>query len=183
LSSKAAIWRFALPAVAFVAVAVLFAVSLRRDKETLPSPFIGKPAPGFSLPSLQDDSKTVATADYAGKPYVLNVWGTWCPGCRHEHGTLLEIARRGEVPLVGLNWRDDKAAALQWLEQLGDPYVATANDGEGRTAIDWGVYGAPETFLVSGDGIVLHKHVAPLTMEIWEREFVPLLRQAGAKHE
>jgi len=183
LSSKSAIWRFVLPAIVFAGIATLFAVSLRRDKETLPSPFIGKPAPGFSLPSLQDDSKTVSTADYAGKPYVVNVWGSWCIGCRHEHETLLQISKRGELPIVGLNWRDDRADAIRWLQQLGDPYVATANDSEGRTAIDWGVYGAPETFLIDANGIVLHKHVAPLTMEIWEREFVPLIHGAGARHE
>ena len=183
MSSKTAIWRFALPGLVFAGIATLFAVSLNRDKETLPSPFIGKPAPGFSLPSLQDGSKTVSTAQFAGKPYVVNVWGSWCVGCRQEHGTLLDIAKRGEVPLVGINWRDSRADALRWLEQLGDPYVATADDSEGRTAIDWGVYGAPETFLIDANGIVLHKHVAPLTMDIWEREFVPLLGRAGATHE
>lgn len=153
---------------------------LWRDKETLPSPLIGKPAPIFELTRLEDPSKTFSNRELDGQAYVLNIWGTWCPGCRHEHGALLEIARRGEVPIVGLNWNDDRAQALSWLQQLGNPYAVTAFDGEGRIAIDWGAYGAPETFLVGADGKVLKKHTAPITVQVWEEEFVPLLPQAKA---
>jgi cytochrome c biogenesis protein CcmG/thiol:disulfide interchange protein DsbE len=151
---------------------------LGRDKQTLPSPLIGKPAPIFELQRLEDTTQTFSNREYAGKPYVLNVWGSWCVGCRQEHAALMEIARRGEVPIIGLNWNDDRDQALRWLEQLGDPYVANAFDGEGRVAIDWGVYGAPETFLVGADGTILKKHIAPITLQIWEQEFVPLLAQA-----
>lgn len=174
-------WRYLLPIGLFVALIGFFSVSLNRDKETLPSPLLGKPAPAFTLPSLDDPSRQVAGSDFAGKPYVLNVWGTWCVGCRQEHETLLAIAQRGEVPIVGLNWKDDRAQAQQWLQDLGNPYSVIASDDEGRVAIDWGVYGAPETFLVDAQGRVIYKHIAPLTMEIWEREFVPLLTQAGAQ--
>jgi cytochrome c biogenesis protein CcmG/thiol:disulfide interchange protein DsbE len=158
---------------------------LGRDKQTLPSPLIGKTAPVFELPRLEEPSQTFSNREFAGKPYVLNVWGTWCVGCRQEHGALLEIARRAEVPIIGLNWNDDRDQALRWLQQLGDPYVVNAYDGEGRIAIDWGVYGAPETFLVDARGIVIHKHVAPITLQIWEQDFLPLLqaqlpRQEGA---
>jgi cytochrome c biogenesis protein CcmG/thiol:disulfide interchange protein DsbE len=152
---------------------------LGRDKQTLPSPLIGKPAPVFELTTVEDESKMFSNRALAGKPYVLNVWGTWCGGCRQEHGALLEIARRGEVPLIGLNWNDNREQALQWLQQLGNPYAANPFDGEGRVAIDWGVYGAPETFLVGADGKVLKKHIAPITVEIWEQEFVPLLAKAA----
>ena len=152
---------------------------LGRDKQTLPSPLIGKPAPQFELPRLDDPTRTFSNRELAGKPYVLNVWGTWCVGCRQEHGALMEIARRGEIPMVGLNWNDDREQALQWLQQLGDPYVVNAFDGEGRVAIDWGVYGAPETFLVGANGKVLKKHIAPISVAIWEQEFVPLLKQAA----
>lgn len=151
---------------------------LGRDKETLPSPFIGKPAPVFELTRLDDPSRTFSNRELAGKPYVLNVWGTWCPGCRLEHGVLMQIAKRGEVPIVGLDWNDDREQALLWLQQLGDPYVLNAFDGEGRVAIDWGVYGAPETFLVGADGTVIKKHTGPITMEVWEQEFLPLLQKA-----
>ncbi|HMN43995.1 MAG TPA: DsbE family thiol:disulfide interchange protein [Povalibacter sp.] len=169
-------WRYLIPVGLLAALLAFFFVGLGRDKETLPSPLIGKPAPQFSLPSVGGSSPTVSTSDFAGRPYVLNVWATWCVGCRQEHEALLEIASRGEVPIVGLNWKDDMQLALQWLQQLGNPYVATAFDEEGRVAIDWGVYGAPETFLVDASGKVIHKHVAPMTVEIWEREFLPLLK-------
>ena len=152
---------------------------LGRDKQTLPSPLIGKAAPVFELPQLEDPSKTFSNRELAGKPYVLNIWGSWCIGCRQEHGALMEIARRGEVPIIGLDWNDDRDQALQWLRQLGNPYSANAFDGEGRVAIDWGAYGAPETFLVDAKGTVVKKQTGPITMEIWEQEFVPLLQKAA----
>lgn len=174
-------WRFLIPIGLFAGLLAFFFVSLDRDKETLPSPLIGKPAPSFELPNLADPTRKVANREFAGKPYVLNVWGTWCVGCRQEHQTLLEIARRAQVPIVGLNWKDDGVAAQRWLQDLGNPYSVVAADEEGRAAIDWGVYGAPETFLVDARGTVIHKHIAPLTLEIWERDFVPLLVKAGAR--
>ncbi len=169
-------WRYLIPVGLLTALVVFFFVGLGRDKETLPSPLIGKPAPQFSLPSVGGSAPIVSSSDFAGRPYVLNVWATWCIGCREEHEALLEIASRGEVPIVGLNWKDEMPLAQQWLQQLGNPYVATAFDEEGRVAIDWGVYGAPETFLVDASGKVIHKHVAPMTLQIWEREFLPLLK-------
>ena len=169
--------RYLIPVGLLLALVAFFYVGLGRDKQTLPSPLIGKPAPEFSLPRVGDTTQSVSSRDYAGQPYVLNVWATWCVGCRQEHDALLEIASRGEVPIVGLNWKDDMQLAQQWLRELGNPYVATAFDEEGRVAIDWGVYGAPETFLIDAKGNVIHKHVAPLTVEIWERDFAPLIRQ------
>jgi cytochrome c biogenesis protein CcmG/thiol:disulfide interchange protein DsbE len=111
---------------------------------------------------------------------VLNVWGTWCGGCREEHDTLLDIARQKVVPIVGLNWKDDNTAAQQWLQKLGNPYAVVAEDRDGRAAIDWGVYGAPETFLIGPDGVVLYKHIAPMTMEVWNTEFMPRIEAARA---
>jgi cytochrome c biogenesis protein CcmG/thiol:disulfide interchange protein DsbE len=106
---------------------------------------------------------------------VLNVWGTWCAGCRDEHETLLAISRQNAVPLVGLNWRDESEAAKSWLVQLGNPYSVVAVDSAGRTAIDFGVYGAPETFLIDAGGIVQYRHVGPMTADVWEREFLARL--------
>lgn len=169
--------RYLIPVGLLAALVAFFFVGLGRDKETLPSPLLGKPAPEFSLPRLDDPAQVVSNKDFAGQPYVLNVWATWCVGCRQEHDALLTIASRGEIPIVGLNWKDERDLAQQWLRELGNPYVVTAFDQEGRVAIDWGVYGAPETFLVDARGNVVHKHVAPLTVDIWEREFVPLLKQ------
>lgn len=172
-------WRYLIPVGLFGALVAFFFVGLGRDKETLPSPLIGKPAPVFELPTLEDPAQKVGNAAFAGKPYVLNIWGSWCVGCRHEHETLMQISRQGEVPIIGLNWKDDRQSALQWLRQLGNPYVENAYDGEGRVAIDWGAYGAPETFLIDAEGTVIYKHIAPLTMDIWEREFLPKLRRNG----
>jgi cytochrome c biogenesis protein CcmG/thiol:disulfide interchange protein DsbE len=172
-------WRFLLPALAFTILIGFFVVGLQRDPGAIPSPFIGKPAPAFSLESLGDPTWKVGTADFAGRPWVLNVWATWCVGCREEHAALLSIARENRVPIMGLNWRDDRALALGWLERLGNPYISVAYDPEGGTAIDWGVYGAPETFLIDAEGRVIKKHIGPLTVETWQREFLPLLPSTG----
>ncbi len=167
--------RFLLPAAAFLVLAVFLYIGLFQDPGRIESPLIGKPAPAFSLESLGDPAWKVGSADFAGKPWLLNVWATWCAGCRDEHDALLAIARENRLPMMGLNWLDDRALALQWLTELGNPYVSVAFDPEGRTAIDWGVYGAPETFLVGADGRVLHKLIGPMTPEIWQRDFLPLL--------
>lgn len=171
--------RFLLPALVFAGLVAFFARGLRQDPHEITSPLLGKAAPAFALESLADPARRVATADYAGRVWLLNVWATWCGGCREEHDTLLAIARERRVPLVGLNWRDDRNLALRWLEQLGNPYAAIAFDPEGRTAIDWGVYGAPETFLIGADGRVLRKLVGPMSPEIWRRDFAPLLPAPG----
>jgi cytochrome c biogenesis protein CcmG/thiol:disulfide interchange protein DsbE len=159
----------------FAVLVGFFVVGLRQNPGEIPSPLVGKSAPAFSLESLGDPTWKVGSGDYAGRPWVLNVWATWCVGCRDEHETLLAIARDNRVPIVGLNWRDDRALALRWLQQLGNPYVSVAYDPDGRTAIDWGVYGAPETFLIGADGRVVRKHIGPMTAEIWQRDFLPLL--------
>lgn len=175
--------KFLIPVGLFAVLVGFLFFGLGRDKQRLPSPLIGKSAPVFELPRLEDPSKTFSNREFAGKPYVLNVWGTWCVECRHEHAALMEIARRAEVPIIGLNWNDDREQALRWLQQLGDPYVVNAFDGEGRVAIDWGVYAAPETFLIGADGKILHKHFSAITVQIWEQDFLPLLQIQPARRE
>ena len=168
--------RFLLPAGVFaLLVAVLF-IGIQRapEKTVIPSALIGKPAPQFTLPVLGAEAPFDA-GSLRGKWYVLNVWGTWCPECRNEHEMLLEIARSEVIPVIGLNWKDEDAAALDWLAQLGNPYDVVVADRDGRVAIDWGVYGAPETFLVDPQGKVVHRHVGPLTPEVWSREFLARL--------
>lgn len=169
--------KFLLPLVAFVLLVAIFIVGLTMDPSRIPSPLLENPAPVFSLPSLQDSSIKVGSADYANQMALVNIWATWCPGCRQEHGFLVELANAGTIPIFGLNWRDNRPDALQWLQTLGNPYIASGFDVDGRVGIDWGAYGAPETFLVDQNGIVIHKHIAPLDREIWEREFVPLIRE------
>jgi cytochrome c biogenesis protein CcmG/thiol:disulfide interchange protein DsbE len=175
--------RYLLPVVIlalFAGLIAVFAVGLKRDPTSVPSPLIGKPAPDFDLPELREPGKRVTAAELRGQMTLLNVWATWCSGCRQEHETLLAIARESGVPIVGLNWKDDPESARRWLQALGDPYVAVAVDTVGDVAIDWGVYGAPETFLIGPDGTVLYKHIAPITAEVWEREFLPRIRAWGA---
>lgn len=171
-------WRYLLPGAVFLVLCGFFVAGLYRDPTYVPSPLIGKPAPEFSLPKVENIAETVALSDYKGQVFVLNVWGTWCVGCRQEHDLLLEIERSGVVPLVGLNWKDDLVQAQQWLTQLGNPYVASAFDEEGRVGIDFGVYGAPETFLVDASGQVIYKFISPLTREVWQNEFLPRIQAA-----
>jgi cytochrome c biogenesis protein CcmG/thiol:disulfide interchange protein DsbE len=173
-------WKFLIPMAAFVALAVLFAFGLnpKRDIHALPSPLIGKVAPGLDLTDVMDPSRRVDTAALKGQVYVLNVWGTWCIACREEHEELLAISRQHVVPIIGLDYMDQRDKAKQWLTQLGNPYEAVGFDTDGRTAIDWGVYGAPETFLVDGRGQVIFKFISPMTAEVWEREFLPRIAAA-----
>ena len=178
-------WKFVIPVAAFVALAVLFAFGLNphRDIHALPSPLIGKEAPKLDLTDVMDPSRRVDTAALKGQVYVLNVWGTWCIACREEHEELLAIARQHVVPLIGLDYMDQRDKAQQWLTQLGNPYESVGFDTDGRTAIDWGVYGAPETFLVDGRGRVIYKFISPMTAEVWQDEFLPRIaaaRRSGA---
>jgi cytochrome c biogenesis protein CcmG/thiol:disulfide interchange protein DsbE len=173
-------WKFLLPFAAFVALVVLFAFGLNpnRDIHALPSPLIGKPAPLFALTDVMDASRIVSNSALKGQVYLLNVWGTWCGECRVEHEELLAISRQNVVPIIGLDYMDEREKAKQWLEQLGNPYWGVAFDTDGRTPIDWGVYGAPETFLVDRQGRVIFKFVSPMTREVWEKEFLPRIAAA-----
>jgi cytochrome c biogenesis protein CcmG/thiol:disulfide interchange protein DsbE len=174
--------RFALPAAVFALLVVVLAIGIKHspDKGTIMSPLLGKPAPQFSLPNLTDPARVVSSAGLKGRWYLFNVWGTWCGECRAEHEMLLQVSRAAVVTLVGLDWKDDDAQALSWLAQLGNPYEVVAVDRSGRTAIDWGVYGAPETFLVNPQGIVVFKHVGALTPDVWTRDILPRLAPRAA---
>ena len=169
-------WRYFVPVVVLGVLAAFFYGGLGMNPSRITSPLVGKPAPEFTLPTVRDPGARIGSADLAGQVSLLNVWGSWCIECRHEHPFLLELARSG-VPIYGLNLQDERATAVQWLDDLGDPYIASAFDADGRVAIDWGVYGAPETFLIDRDGTVLHKHLSPLTRAVWCRDFVPLIEQ------
>jgi cytochrome c biogenesis protein CcmG, thiol:disulfide interchange protein DsbE len=173
-------WKFLLPFAAFVGLAVLFAFGLnpKRDIHALPSPLIGKAAPEFALTDVLDANRIVSNSTLKGQVYVLNVWATWCVPCREEHEALLAISQTHLVPLIGLNWKDKRDRSQLWLQQLGNPYQAVAFDGDGRAAIDWGVYGAPETYLVGKDGQVLFKYISPITQQVWNEEFVPRIAAA-----
>lgn len=170
--------RFIVPVIVFVALAGVLFVGVRNSttKGTLTSALLGKPAPAFELPELGAAGQKVTLKQFAGKPFVLNVWATWCVACREEHQTLLEIASTRAMPIVGLDYKDKDDEAIEWLKQFGNPYDVVAVDAEGRTAIDFGVYGAPESFYVDASGQVLYRHVGVMTPEVWQKEFIARLK-------
>ena len=153
----------------------------RADRESLPSPLIGRAAPQFSLPLLHEPGRRVASAVLLGQPYLLNVWGSWCPACRDEHPVLTRFAETKRLRVIGYNWKDEHADALRWLEQFGNPYWMVLVDYEGRHAIDWGIYGAPETYLVDAGGVIRWKHVGPLDDAVVERELLPAIAALEAR--
>ncbi len=175
--------RFVLPIIVFLALAGVLFVGVRHspNKSIMASALLGKPAPAFELPVLGEPGRKFASRALAGRPWVMNVWGTWCVECRIEHELLLAIAREKRVPLIGLNWKDEDDAAREWLNQLGNPYSVIAVDRDGRTGIDFGVYGAPETFFIDADGLVQYRHVGAMTPEVWEREFVSRLPRGAVQ--
>jgi len=162
--------RMLLPFGVFVALVVLLLAGLKTadQRQVIDSPLIGKPVPEFSLPSLHDQAETITEGDLIGQPYVLNVWGSWCPSCRVEHPLITRMGREIDAPLVGLNWKDERPAALRWLGQFGDAWDFHLFDQPGDFGIDLGVYGAPETFLVDHAGIIRHKHIGPVTPESYD---------------
>ncbi len=169
--------RFVIPLGLFIVLVAFLAIGLGRDPREVPSPLIGKPAPDFQLPQLHDPSQTFSPGEMRGKVWLLNVWASWCFSCREEHPLLLEMQRSGFIPIYGLNTKNKRDEALGWLNELGDPYVLSAADIDGRVSIDYGVYGAPETFLIDRDGIIRFKHIGPLTPELWENKIRPLVQQ------
>lgn len=179
-----------LPLLVFLALAALLLMGIELSKhenrEALPSPLIGKPAPAFALPLLGANAQTAPNksarnTDLLGAPYVLNVWASWCMNCREEHPAITALAARGIVKVVGYNLKDDPADARRWLEQFGNPYTLIVADPDGHAAIDWGIYAAPETFLVDARGIVRWKYIGPLTADVVSTQLLPLLdaRQAS----
>jgi len=169
--------RFILPLVVFVVLVGFLAVGLNLDPRLVPSPLIGKPAPAFVLPRLDDAARTMRRDDLLGKPWVLNVWASWCGPCREEHPQVLALARGRYAPIVGLNYKDVRDDARNWLLRLGDPYTVSLSDTDGRIGIDYGVYGVPETFVIDKAGVIRFKHVGPLTATVVQSRIVPLLKE------
>ena len=171
---------FLIPLAAFLALAIVLAVGLKRDPREVPSPLIDKPAPKFALARLDDAAKTVSLDDLKGKVFILNVWASWCVACREEHPILLDFARKRVVPVYGLNYKDTRADASAWLARFGNPYDASFFDEDGRVGLDFGVYGVPETFVVDGNGVIRMKHIGPLTPEVLANKIEPLLKKLSA---
>ncbi len=172
--------RFILPAAVFAVIAWFLLAGLDRNPRDIPSPLIGKPAPDFSLPVTHDLARTWSPQSLRGKVWLLNVWGSWCAACQVEHPVLNDLARTGEIPIIGLAWKDMPENSIAWLRKLGNPYSVVVSDVQGRVGIDYGVYGAPETFLIDGAGIIRYKHVGPVTPELLQRKLLPLARELAA---
>lgn len=169
--------RFILPLGIFFVLIGFLAAGLKLNPREVPSPFIGKPAPAFNLVQLHDEGKTIAPEHLKGQVWLLNVWASWCVSCRQEHPVLIDLSRRGIVPIIGLDYKDEREAGISWLLQHGNPYSISAYDRDGRVGIDYGVYGVPETFVVDKKGVIRMKHTGPLTPESLDNKIIPLVKE------
>lgn len=173
--------KYIIPLVLFMVMAVFLAMGLSLNPRDIPSPLIDKVAPDFSLPILAEPDAALSKSDMAGQVWLLNVWASWCGSCRVEHPIFNQLAKKNIVPIVGLNYKDEPFAASQWLAQLGNPYQASIIDQEGRTGIDYGVYGVPETFVIDKKGIVRYKHVGAVSVEDVQKILLPLIDKLKAE--
>lgn len=169
--------RYLVPIIIFAGMVGFFYVGLQKDPHVLPSALIDKPAPSFQLTQLHDPEKTFSPADMKGKVWLLNVWASWCEACRSENPLFLQIAKTTDVPLYGLNYKDQRDDAKQWLRQFGNPYVLSVADLDGFVGIDFGVYGVPETFLIDKEGIIRYKHVGPVSPKDWREIIMPKIQE------
>ncbi len=169
--------KFLLPLGIFIVLVALLAVGLNLNPREVPSPLIGKPAPAFTVPQLHSPEKTFSPQDMLGKVWLFNVWASWCVSCREEHPILVEFARTGMVPIVGLDYKDKREDGQRWLARFGNPYSIVPFDADGRVGIDYGVYGVPETYLIDKAGVIRFKQIGPITPEVLEKKIIPLVQE------
>lgn len=169
--------KFFIPLAAFLILALILGVGLKLDPREVPSPLINKPAPNFALPRLDRPDTQISKADMQGKVWLLNVWASWCVSCRDEHPVLLDLAKSGIVPVIGLNYKDERTDGMRWLAQFGNPYQLSAFDHEGQVGIDYGVYGVPETFVIDKQGTIRYKQIGVLTEQNLREKILPLVRK------
>ncbi|MBL8497081.1 DsbE family thiol:disulfide interchange protein [Nitrosomonas sp. JL21] len=167
--------RYLLPLIGFMILAAFLLVGLTLNPRQVPSPLIDKPAPVFELTQLHDPAKMMASGDNLGKVWLLNVWASWCVACRDEHPLLVQLANSGVVPIYGLNYKDERTTAIQWLKRYGDPYAISIVDSDGKVGIDYGVYGVPETYVIDKKGIIRHKQIGPVTVDSLQKTILPLI--------
>lgn len=170
------VWIYLLPLSVLLLIILVFHAGLGLNPRLVPSPLIGRPVPEFSLPRLNNTDDVFMQSTLQREVSLLNIWATWCVSCRQEHPTLMKIAASDEVPVYGLLYKDEPGKAAQWLQDRGDPYRANAVDADGRVAIEWGVYGTPETFVIDDRGIIRYKHIGPISWDDWETVILPLVR-------
>jgi cytochrome c biogenesis protein CcmG/thiol:disulfide interchange protein DsbE len=172
--------RYFIPLGVFAVLLAFLAIGLTLKPRELPSPLVGKPAPAFALPTLDAPGRSLASQDLRGRVWVLNVWASWCVACRDEHATMVEMAGLKLVPIYGLNYKDQRADALDWLARFGNPYVASLSDTHGLVGIDYGVYGVPETFVIDKAGVIRRKFIGPVTAKTVRDEIVPLVARLNS---
>lgn len=176
-------FKYLAPLVLFIIMAIFLALGLNLNPRDIPSPLINKPAPDFALPVLGQPARILNKHALIGDVWLLNVWASWCGSCRSEHPIFNQLAKKKLVTIVGLNYKDEPAAAKQWLAQLGNPYDISIMDQEGRTGIDYGVYGVPETFVIDKKGIIRYKHTGPVEVSDMQNILIPLIQQLKAEVE
>jgi cytochrome c biogenesis protein CcmG/thiol:disulfide interchange protein DsbE len=175
-------WQFILPLALFGVLVVFLLRGLDLNPREVPSPLIGKPAPEFALPRLDDPAQTLGRQDLLGQVWILNVWASWCVACREEHPILVEFAKRKVAPIYGLNYKDGRDDAQRWLARFGNPYTASISDTQGKVGIDFGVYGVPETFVIDKQGVIRFKQIGPVTPDVLSEKIEPLLKRLQAEN-
>jgi len=180
-SSHIEMLKYIIPLVLFITIAVFLALGLKLKPGEIPSPFIGKSAPTFSAFKLDAPDQKLTPGDMKGKVWLFNVWASWCVSCRAEHPVLNELARQQKAMIIGLNYKDKPDDALNWLQTLGNPYMVSIMDQDGRIGIDWGVYGVPETFVIDKKGVIRYKHTGPVTTEDVQQTLLPLIATLQAE--
>ncbi|HLQ26206.1 MAG TPA: DsbE family thiol:disulfide interchange protein [Acidiferrobacterales bacterium] len=168
--------KFLIPISLFIVLAILLVRGLSLDPHKIPSPLVGKPLPAFRLPALENPKNIITNEDLRNRVVVINVWASWCVTCKQEHSVLMELARRRLAPIIGLNYKDTRTDAIAVLKNEGNPYEASLMDSDGRTGIDWGVYGVPETFILDKNGVIRYKHIGAVTPEDLEQQLLPLIK-------
>ena len=173
--------RFLLPVAIFAVLVGFLAVGLTLNPREIPSPLVGRVAPGFSLPQLHESDKVFSPKELVGKVWLLNFWASWCNGCKEEHPVLMRMAQAGNVPIYGMDYKDRHDEALTWLRRHGNPYVLTAVDEAGRVGINYGVYGVPETYVIDKQGVIRYKQIGPLDDEVVAKTIIPLVKELQVK--
>lgn len=173
--------RFILPLVIFLVLAGFLYKGLHLDPHEVPSPLIDKPAPAFNLPQLQETNKQFSPAEMKGKVWLLNAWSSWCVSCKEEHPVLMDLAQQNIVPIYGLDYKDKREDALMQISRAGNPYTLSVMDRDGRTGIDYGVYGVPETYVIDKQGIIRYKQIGPVTPQNLRETILPLVAELQKK--
>ncbi len=170
-------WRYLVPLVVFLGLSVFLWKGLGLNPNNIPSALIDKPAAQFDLPLLSDPAVRIKRDDMLGQVWLLNVWASWCVSCRQEHPVFMRLARQNIVPIVGLNYKDEREAGINWLNDFGNPYVASGFDANGRVGVDYGVYGVPETYVIDKQGVIRYKHTGPVSDEALMTTILPLVKE------